>query len=585
MKDIIRKLCKVLNKKQKQRVMILGVMIVIGGLLETLSVSMILPIMTAITQENAMSENTVVVIICRILHIATLRQFVLVMLIGLAVLFVLKNVYMLLLTYVQHTFITNNQYRTSRDLLEIYLNKPYTFFLNASTGDILRTIYSDTTSVFSLLLQCLQILTEVIVALCLGVAIFITDFWMSMVIVFVLGTAMFVTNLIIRKRLTRIGEESRAKQSLMYKSILQSITSIKDVKVFAKEDSFLKSYKMYGKDYYKLVRDNSVYGSVPKLVVETSCISGILIYLAVMIIMGRELTSMMPQLTAFAVAAVRLMPCASRVSTYMANIAYYRPALDYVYDNIDLPKFLMQKEELQKKLQQNEEENTKPIKLQQEIMIQDISFHYPNTEKLIFDHASMTIHKGESIGIVGPSGAGKTTVVDILLGLLDAQEGEILCDGINVKKDYAAWLANIGYIPQSISLIDDTIRANVAFGYIPGSFSEEQVWKVLEEAQLKEFVEQLPEGLDTKVGERGVRLSGGQRQRIGIARALFHEPEMLILDEATSALDNDTEAAIMEAINHFHGKKTLLIIAHRLKTIEKCDLIYKVEDGAIVRDR
>lgn len=585
MKDIIRKLCKVLNKKQKQRVMILGVMIVIGGLLETLSVSMILPIMTAITQENAMSENTVVVIICRILHIATLRQFVLVMLIGLAVLFVLKNVYMLLLTYVQHTFITNNQYRTSRDLLEIYLNKPYTFFLNASTGDILRTIYSDTTSVFSLLLQCLQILTEVIVALCLGVAIFITDFWMSMVIVFVLGTAMFVTNLIIRKRLTRIGEESRAKQSLMYKSILQSITSIKDVKVFAKEDSFLKSYKMYGKDYYKLVRDNSVYGSVPKLVVETSCISGILIYLAVMIIMGRELTSMMPQLTAFAVAAVRLMPCASRVSTYMANIAYYRPALDYVYDNIDLPKFLMQKEELQKKLQQNEEENTKPIKLQQEIMIQNISFHYPNTEKLIFDHASMTIHKGESIGIVGPSGAGKTTVVDILLGLLDAQEGEILCDGINVKKDYAAWLANIGYIPQSISLIDDTIRANVAFGYIPGSFSEEQVWKVLEEAQLKEFVEQLPEGLDTKVGERGVRLSGGQRQRIGIARALFHEPEMLILDEATSALDNDTEAAIMEAINHFHGKKTLLIIAHRLKTIEKCDLIYKVEDGAIVRDR
>lgn len=585
MKDIIRKLCKVLNKKQKQRVMILGVMIVIGGLLETLSVSMILPIMTAITQENAMTENTVVVIICRILHIVTLRQFVLVMLIGLAVLFVLKNVYMLLLTYVQHTFITNNQYRTSRDLLEIYLNKPYTFFLNASTGDILRTIYSDTTSVFSLLLQCLQILTEVIVALCLGVAIFVTDFWMSMVIMLVLGTAMVVTNLIIRKRLTRIGEESRTKQSLMYKSILQSITSIKDVKVFAKEDSFLESYKMYGKDYYKLVRDNSVFGSVPKLVVETSCISGILIYLAIMIIMGRELTSMMPQLTAFAVAAVRLMPCASRVSTYMANIAYYRPALDYVYDNIDLPKFLMQKEELQKKMQQNDEVNNNPIKLQSEIDIQNILFHYPNTEKLIFDHASMTIHKGESIGIVGPSGAGKTTVVDILLGLLDAQEGEILCDGVNVKKDYAAWLANIGYIPQTISLIDDTIRANVAFGYIPGSFSEEQVWKVLEEAQLKEFVEQLPEGLDTKVGERGVRLSGGQRQRIGIARALFHEPEMLILDEATSALDNDTEAAIMEAINRFHGKKTLLIIAHRLKTIEKCDLIYKVEDGAIVRDR
>ena len=197
----------------------------------------------------------------------------------------------------------------------------------------------------------------------------------------------------------------------------------------------------------------------------------------------------------------------------------------------------------------------------------------------------MTIHRGESVGIVGTTGAGKSTIVDILIGLLTEESGKVLCDEQNVRDNVPSWLANLGYIPQTINLMDDTIRANVAFGYEEESFTDEQVWNVLEEAQLGAFVRELPEGLDTKIGERGVRLSGGQRQRIGIARALFHDPELLILDEATSALDNDTEAAIMDAINHFHGKKTMLIIAHRLKTIENCDVVYRVENGKIERDR
>lgn len=582
MRDIIQKLRKVLSRKQKHRVVILGIMIVISGLLETISVSMILPIVTAVTQENALTENKAVSAICEILHITSLKTFMLVMLIGMALMFIIKNLYMLLLTYVQHTFITNNQYRTSRDLLDIYLHKPYSFFLNASTGDIMRTIYSDTTSVFSLLLQCLQILTEIIVALCLGMVIFITDIKMTLIIAFVLVIAMFGTNMVLKKKLSNIGEQTRRTQGLMYKSVLQSITGIKDVKVFAKEEAFVDSYKKYGKEYYRYSRNNSVFGSVPKLVVETSCISGVMIYLAVMILVGKELNSMLPQLSAFAVAAIRLMPCASRVSTYLANIAYYKPALDFVYDTVDLPGFLAQKQGLEgKKLNKKDI----AIPLEKEIQVKNISFKYPNTDKYIFKNADMTIHKGDSIGIVGSSGAGKTTIVDIMLGLLDTEEGSILCDGIDVKKNYTAWLSNLGYIPQTINLIDDTIRANIAFGYSEGSFSEEQIWKVLEEAQLREFVEQLPMGLDTTIGERGVRLSGGQRQRIGIARALFHEPELLILDEATSALDNDTEAAIMDAINHFHGKKTMLIIAHRLKTIEKCDMIYRVENGQIYLER
>jgi ABC-type multidrug transport system fused ATPase/permease subunit len=218
-----------------------------------------------------------------------------------------------------------------------------------------------------------------------------------------------------------------------------------------------------------------------------------------------------------------------------------------------------------------------PVK--KEIMLKDITYAYPNTETLIFDHANMTIPVGAAVGIVGTSGAGKTTVVDILLGLLEVRTGGVYADGVNIKENYRSWLKNIGYIPQMIFMLDDDIRHNVAFGIPENEIDEDRVWEVLKEAQMDEYIKGLPEGLHTSIGERGIRISGGQRQRIGIARALYYDPEVLILDEATSALDNDTEAAIMESINSLHGKKTLVIIAHRLQTIEKCDMIYRVEGG------
>ena len=221
-----------------------------------------------------------------------------------------------------------------------------------------------------------------------------------------------------------------------------------------------------------------------------------------------------------------------------------------------------------------------PVK--KEILLKGITYKYPNSGVLIFDRATMRIPVGKSVGIVGTSGAGKTTAVDIMLGLLRLQSGEILADGVEVREHYESWLKNIGYIPQTIFMIDSTIRKNVAFGCADEDIDDGKVWQALREAQLDEFVRGLPEGLDTGIGERGIRLSGGQRQRIGIARALFEDPEVLVLDEATSALDNDTEAAIMESINHQHGRKTLIIIAHRLNTIEKCDIIYKVENAKLV---
>lgn len=576
MKDIFRKFNKVLNKKQKSRVVVLIFMILIGAVLETLGVSMIYPLIETVMMPAVFEQNAMIVWICNVLGYTSAEQFVTFMLLALIFIFIFKNLYLLLLYYVQHSFITNSQYRISRDLLKVYLNRPYEFYLNASTGDIMRTVYSDSTGIFNLLLQCMQFVTEFMVAIFLGTYLLIIDPVMTIVMGILLVGITLLSSAFLKPRISRIGEESRQQQSKMYKTIMQSINSVKDVKVYAKEDAFLGIYRKYGKRYYNLARDHEVLSSVPRLAIEAFSLSGVLAYMAVMMKLGQNVQTMVPQLSAFAVAAVRLLPSASRINTYLANIAYYRPTLDYVYANVELPKNVDERAAEAKAVTE-----TDKLKFHDCIKVEQLYYKYPNTDKYIFENARMQVPYGKSVGIMGPSGAGKTTVVDIMLGLLRVESGTITCDGVNVLEHYGQWLANIGYISQTINMVDDTIRANIAFGVDVDDIDDARVWQVLEEAQLADFVRNLPNGINTVIGERGVRISGGQRQRVGIARALYHDPEILILDEATSALDNDTEAAIMEAIENFHGRKTMLIIAHRLKTIENCDIIYKVENGKI----
>lgn len=577
MKDIFRKFNKVLNKKQKSRVVVLIFMILIGAVLETLGVSMIYPLIETVMMPEVFEQNAMIVWICNVLGYTSAEQFVTFMLLALIFIFIFKNLYLLLLYYVQHSFITNSQYRISRDLLKVYLNRPYEFYLNASTGDIMRTVYSDSTGIFNLLLQCMQFITEFMVAIFLGMYLLIIDPVMTIVMGILLVGITLLSSAFLKPRISRIGEESRQQQSKMYKTIMQSINSVKDVKVYAKEDAFLGIYRKYGKRYYNLARDHEVLSSVPRLAIEAFSLSGVLAYMAVMMKLGQNVQTMVPQLSAFAVAAVRLLPSASRINTYLANIAYYRPTLDYVYANVELPKNVDERAAEAKAVTE-----TDKLKFHDCIKVEQLYYKYPNTDKYIFENARMQVPYGKSVGIMGPSGAGKTTVVDIMLGLLRVESGTITCDGVNVLEHYGQWLANIGYISQTINMVDDTIRANIAFGVDVDDIDDARVWQVLEEAQLADFVRNLPNGINTVIGERGVRISGGQRQRVGIARALYHDPEILILDEATSALDNDTEAAIMEAIENFHGRKTMLIIAHRLKTIENCDIIYKVENGKIM---
>ena len=302
----------------------------------------------------------------------------------------------------------------------------------------------------------------------------------------------------------------------------------------------------------------------------------VMLFILVYIIRGGNVGLLIPQLTAFGLAAMRIMPSANRINTYITEVAYNQYSLDYLYEN------LTESMKSDKAMRAERAAIAGPaLHLEDKIELKDITFAYPDSDKHIFTKANMVIPKGKSVGIMGPSGAGKSTVVDILLGLLHVQSGEILCDGASIFSNYDSWLSQIGYIPQSIYLVDETIRENIALGMDEDAIDEDRIWEVMEEAQLADFVRSLPDGLDTTIGDRGVRLSGGQRQRIGIARALYHNPEILVFDEATSALDNETEAAVMEAINGFHGKKTMVIIAHRLNTIADCDIIYEVSDEQV----
>lgn len=577
---IFKKLQCILNKKEQAKIMGLGVLILIGGLLETLGVSMILPVVTAILDVDRMKDNKYVIMVCDTLHIDNMNDFIILLLVTVILVFVVKNAYLLFLAYVQAKYVNGNQHRAGSYMLEEYLNRPYEFYLNADIPTIFRILDGDIPKVFQLLMSLIKLATEVVVALCLFILLLVIDYKMTLMMMVMLLVMTLVILKVLRPVLNKIGKENQEVQSIAGRWRTKSVYGIKDVKVLNREHFFASFYQKHTKYGTDLTIKYSVLNSVPRTIIETALIAGVLAYIAICIAAGSNMTSLLSQITAFGIAAIRLMPSMNRINTYMTDIAYFEPSLDYVYEHVDFTKF---KEE--GKYVADKPTNPTPVVIDDDIRLEHITYTYPNTEKKILNDAFMTIPYGKSVGVVGPSGAGKSTVIDIILGLLHPQEGQIMVKDRNVFDNYPSWLSNIGYIPQTIYLSDDSIRDNIAFGVPKDEIDDARVWQVLEEAQMKHFVEQLPEGLDTSTGDRGVRISGGERQRLGIARALYHNPDILVFDEATSALDNATEKAVMEAIESFHGKKTLVIIAHRLNTLDNCDVLYRVEGGQIHEEK
>lgn len=575
--SIVKKLNVLLDRKQKKTMVVLMLMMVLGAFLQTAGVGLLVSVVTLVINRDGITKN----VLANQLYVwmgSDYKRFAITIMVALILIFIAKNAFLYLQQKMTFAFVYSNQFRTSERMMRNFLRRGYEFYLNADTAVVQRSITSDVNNMYGLILALLQLMSDCAVSVCIIGYCFFENGIMTILLGGVLGGLMLLIKVILKPIMHKAGEDNQRYYSGLFKWISQTVMGIKEVKVSCTENYFVNAYRQCGEGYVSAVQKYSLYNSAPKYLMETVCVTAMVGYMIVQMALDVPGEDMLTVLTTLAAAAFVLLPCVNRINNQLTSIAFFEPFFLGVSDNL-------QDEIAEEKVEMSFAEKVEKQPVKNNICLQDITYAYPNTEKLIFDQACMEIPVGASVGIVGTTGAGKSTVVDVLLGLLELKGGSILVDGRDMRENYRGWLKNVGYIPQMIFMLDDTIRRNVAFGIPEEEIDEDRLWEVLKEAQMDEFIRTLPDGLDTGIGERGIRLSGGQRQRIGIARALYHNPEVMILDEATSALDNDTEKAVMDSINRLQGKKTLIIIAHRLQTIEKCDIVYRVDNGKIRKER
>ena len=568
-----KKLSYIFSKRDKYKIALLLCIMVAGSFLELLGVAVFQPFVNIIMMPDSIQENPYLARIYQMFGCSTTESVLTVVALGIIVIYVVKNVYLWVEQNLIMKFTYGMQQKLSTRLLTTYLSEPYTFHLNKNIAELQRSMQEDTGLFTQVLMHTLQLVAEVVVCIVLGVYLFTVSNSITVVIVGLLILCVVLFTKITKRFTEQLGKEAQVYKGKLYQWVNQSLGGVKEVKVLNREEFFVSSYKKYYGLYIKGVRINRLLSITPKYMVEAVCMTGLLIAIIIKLNFGHgELENFIPQLATFAVAAFRLLPSVGRINEHVNNILYAVPSVDLIYGDL---------KGIEDYQESKGEEEGKEWSFEHGITAKHITYAYPNTDTNVLEDANCVIPKGKTVAFIGSSGAGKTTMADIILGLLAPQRGKILVDDIDVFKNLTMWHHQIGYIPQVIYLSDDTIRNNIAFGIHEDQIDEEAVRTALKKAQLAEFVDTLPDGLDTIVGDRGVRLSGGQRQRIGIARALYHDPEILVLDEATSALDNETETAVMEAIESLQGSKTMIIIAHRLTTIQNADIIYEVGDGKV----
>lgn len=574
---IWKKFNSLFNKLQKRKMIFVICMMFITGIMEMIGVGLIVPIITIIMNTNDVNDNAIIRLVSNLFNFSEVQQVIYLLIIILICTYIFKGTLLFFQAYLQYSFIYHNRLTMQKEILNKYIHRPYEFFLQASSGEIVGRIMEEVSKTFDLLIIFMNLLTEILVVGILLITVIIINPIIALIITVVLGVLLLVICFCVKPTMSKAGFKYQLNISHMNKWILQSVIGIKEIKTSKKETYFVNQFTKYGKLTAESLKTHKIIENIPRLAVETISIILMLIILLFIFMKENSVSTVLPQLMAFAMAAVRIIPGANRISIYFGQIPYYEPMLDKAIEIINETKSW-------NLLCEKKEEQQQPMSFTQCCELSNISFTYPQSDNMVLEHANMVIKYGQSIGVTGCSGSGKSTAIDILLGLLQPNEGHVLCDGIDIQSNYQGWLSLIGYIPQMIFMLDDTIRNNIAFGYNEGEIDDDQIWKVIEEARLGDFVRSLPHALDTEIGERGIRISGGQRQRIGIARALYSEPQILVFDEATSSLDNQTETEIIESINNLHGKKTMIIIAHRLETIKDCDIVYQVREGKIIQE-
>lgn len=570
---MLKKISYVLDRSQKTNLGILLVVILIGAFVELLGVSAIMPLINVAMEPDTISEKWYFVLISQYTGITDANEMIVFLALVLIVIYILKNIYVTMMYSLQYRFVFNNQQRLSVRMMKSYMQQDYLFHVSRNVAEFQRNITSDVNGFFTVALNALQFFAEFSVSMVLLIFLLVQDWMSTLAVASLLFLFMGFFTIFFRKVLVKIGEESRQANVLVTKWLLQAFSGIKEIKVTNKEDFFINNYDKNYKDCARVQRQQSILTYLPRPVMETVCICSLMIAMILKIVVAKsDIASFVTTLSVFAVAAFRMLPSFNKITGYISGMMFNKPAIDAVYRD------LREIEQLMVKKAADQEEAVK-VTLGTAIRLDNVSFRYPESDKWLLRNASLEIGKNTSVALIGSTGAGKTTAADLILGILEPQEGSVMIDGIDIRKCMVSWHESVGYIPQTIYLMDDNIRANIAFGIPDSEIDDTAIEKALREAQLDQFVHSLPDGLDTMIGDRGVKLSGGQRQRIGIARALYRNPSVLILDEATSALDNETEKEVMEAIDGLHGTRTLIVIAHRLSTIKKCDKIYEVGNG------
>lgn len=574
---MLKQLMYIFNRKEKVQIVMIFIAATIGSILECVGVGIFLPFVDLLMEEDVLITNEYLGKIYNVLGFQSKQSF-LVALTGVIIfIFVFKNIYMIIQKYVIYSFSYNTQKKISTRLLKAYMSEPYTFFLKKNIAVLQRSMQEDANLFTTGLIHFLELVVEIVVCIALGIYLFDISKSITVIIVGLLVVCVGTFTVISKKYAKNIGKACQEYKAKLYQWMNQALGGIKEVKVLNRENFFIESYEVYYQKYTNGLRNNRFIAAIPKYIVEMMCMSGLLIAIIIKMRYGqKEIADFIPQLAAFAVASFRLLPCVGRINEHVTNIMHCAPSLELVYHDL---------KEVEDLTMVKADEVSAEWQLKDKIEINNVCYRYPDAEKDVIHNAKFNIKKGQTVAFIGESGAGKTTMADIILGLLVPQIGKIKADDMNVFENINAWHQKIGYIPQSIYLSDDTIRNNVAFGIKEKDIDNERVNEALKKAQLLDFVDTLPKGLETYVGDRGIRLSGGQRQRIGIARALYHDPEILVLDEATSALDNDTESAVMEAIENLRGEKTMIIIAHRLTTIQNADVVYEVTGTQVIEKK
>lgn len=572
---MLKKLNYIFSGKDKLKMLLLLFSVVIGSMLELMGVAIFTPFVNIIMNPESIQEKWYLKAIYDSLSFKTTNMFLACMAGAIIFLYFFKNLFLAFQKNWIYKFSYGIQMKISIRLLKTYIREPYTFHLNHNTAVLQRSLIEDTDLFTKGIIHIMELIAEIAVCVTMGVFLFGVSQSIAVTVLVLLLVSLLIFTNISRRFSERLGKQCQTYKGKLFQWVNQSLGGIKELKVLNREDYFTELYQENFKKYIRGLRINRLIAVLPRYFVEAVCMSGMLLAIIIKMFWGQreDITSFIPQLATFAVAAFRLLPSVGKINEHVADILYSLPSFDLIYHDL--------------KEIENEPEINAPEEMewtfQERISVQNVCYRYPDSEKLVLDHVSFEIPRGKTVAFIGVSGGGKTTMVDILLGLLQPQYGKVYADRLDVHKYPGVWQKEVGYIPQTIYLCDDTIRNNVAFGVRPDMIDEEAILLALRRAQLIEFIENLPEGLDTEVGDRGIRLSGGQRQRIGIARALYHDPEVLILDEATSALDNETEMAVMEAVDNLQGKKTIIIIAHRLTTIRNADIIYEVNGGKITK--